>query len=122
MGPEGELLIRERLKRAKKEGDLPDGANPPELARYASTIMQGMAVRAAGGAGHKELRAIAAMALNAWPERAELDGARAKSLITSVSRPDGRSASASVIGGQGGKSGLLGSTVPDNLRRGRPQG
>ena len=38
-----------------------------------------------------------------------------------VSRPDGRSAPMPK-GGRGGKSGLHGQTVPDNVRRGRPQG
>ena len=45
----------------------------------------------------------------------------AKPLITLVSRPDGRSAMFAYQGRRG-KSGLHGSTVPDNLRRGRPQG
>src|SRR5262245_16977710 len=63
----GEVLIRERLKRAKREGDLPGDADPAALARFISTVMQGMAVQAAGGAGRKELRAIADMALRAWP-------------------------------------------------------
>ena len=64
---EGEALIRERLKRAKREGDLPPGEDPAALARFLSTILQGMSVQAAGGATRKELRAIAAMALRAWP-------------------------------------------------------
>ena len=38
-----------------------------------------------------------------------------------VSRPDGRSAPMPK-GGRGGKSGLHGQTVPDNVRRGQPQG
>jgi AcrR family transcriptional regulator len=63
----GEVLIRERLKRARREGDLPADADPATLARFVSTIMQGMAVQAGGGAGRKELRAIADTALRAWP-------------------------------------------------------
>lgn len=62
-----EALIRERLKRAKKEGDLPEDADPAALARYVTTVMQGMAVQAAGGATAKQLRDIAALALKAWP-------------------------------------------------------
>ena len=46
----GEALIRERLKRAKREGDLPADADPAALARFVTTVMQGMAVQAAGGA------------------------------------------------------------------------
>ncbi len=60
-------LIRERLKRAKREGDLPADADPAALARFVTTIMQGMSVQAAGGATRKELRAIADTALRAWP-------------------------------------------------------
>ena len=63
----GEVLIRERLKRAKREGDLPADADPVALARFVSTVLQGMAVQAAGGATRKELRAIADMALKVWP-------------------------------------------------------
>jgi AcrR family transcriptional regulator len=63
----GEALIRERLKRAKREGDLPNDADPAALARFVSTILQGMSVQASGGATRKELRAIAEMALRAWP-------------------------------------------------------
>jgi len=63
----GEALIRERLKRAKREGDLPDDADPAALARFVSTILQGMSVQASGGATRKELHAIADIALRAWP-------------------------------------------------------
>jgi len=60
-------LIRERLERAKAEGDLPRGADPTALARYAATVMHGMAVQAAGGATAHELRRVAKIALRAWP-------------------------------------------------------
>jgi hypothetical protein len=64
----GEVLIRERLKRGKGEGDLPADANPAALlARFVATVMQGMAVQASGVAGRKELHEIADTALRAWP-------------------------------------------------------
>ena len=63
----GEALIRKRLKRAKREGDLPSDADPAALARFVATVMHGMAVQAAGGATPKELRAIVDTALRAWP-------------------------------------------------------
>lgn len=63
----GEVLIRERLKRAKQEGDLPADADPVALARFVAAVMQGMAVQAAGGVSRKELRGIADTALKAWP-------------------------------------------------------
>jgi hypothetical protein len=62
-----EVLIRERLKHTKREGGLPPNADPATLARFVTTIVQGMSVQAAGGAGRKELRAIADAALRAWP-------------------------------------------------------
>ena len=63
---QGEILIRKRLERGKKEGDLLKDADLVDLARYLATVMQGMAVQAAGGASRKELRAIANTALRAW--------------------------------------------------------
>jgi AcrR family transcriptional regulator len=64
---EGEAMIRERLKRAKREGELPKDTDPAALARFVSTVMQGMAVQASGGATRKELLTIADMALRSWP-------------------------------------------------------
>jgi AcrR family transcriptional regulator len=62
-----ETAIRRRLERARAEGDLPAGADPADLARYLATVMRGMAVTAASGAGRKELRRVAEMALRIWP-------------------------------------------------------
>ena len=62
----GEVAIRDRLKLAKKEGDLPARADPGTLARYLTTLMQGMAVQAAGGANRTELRRVADTALQSW--------------------------------------------------------
>ena len=63
-----EAVLRRRLIRAKAEGDLPVDANPADLARYVFTIIRGMAVQAAGGASHQELRRVVQIALRAWPE------------------------------------------------------
>lgn len=65
----GEVEIYRRLKRAKAEGDLPSTANPAELARFIATIMQGMAVQAAGGASRRELQQVIQTALRAWPSK-----------------------------------------------------
>ena len=62
-----EALIRKRLRRAKREGDLPSDADAAALARFVATVMHGMAVQAAGGVAPKELRAIVKTALRAWP-------------------------------------------------------
>lgn len=64
----GEKSIRERLKRARAEGELPAGADPASLARYFTTVMEGMAVQAASGASRKQLEAVAQTVLRAWPE------------------------------------------------------
>ena len=45
----GEALIRKRLQRAKKEGDLPPNVDATALARFVATVMHGMAVQAAEG-------------------------------------------------------------------------
>ena len=63
----GETQLRKRFERARAEGDLPKGARPAQLARYLTTVTQGMAVQAASGASAEDLKQIAAMALKAWP-------------------------------------------------------
>jgi AcrR family transcriptional regulator len=60
--------ILQRLKRAQREGDLAASANPAELARYIVTVLQGIAVQAAGGARKNELRRVIQTALRAWPQ------------------------------------------------------
>jgi AcrR family transcriptional regulator len=64
---QAEAVIRERFKRAKKERDLPADCNPADLARYVATVMQGMAVQAAGGATRSELQRVVNTVLRAWP-------------------------------------------------------
>lgn len=64
----GEGIIRDRLKRAKAEGDLPPDANPADLARYLSIVIYGITVQAAGGATREELRNVAELALQNWPQ------------------------------------------------------
>jgi hypothetical protein len=63
----GEAAICQRFERAILEGDLPAHADPVELARYVATVIQGMAVQAAGGASREALRRVMEIALRAWP-------------------------------------------------------
>lgn len=63
----GEARIRERLERAQQQGDLPDSADPTQLARFLMTLNCGFAVQAAGGANREQLEEMAAMALQSWP-------------------------------------------------------
>jgi AcrR family transcriptional regulator len=62
-----EEMLRDRLLRAKREGDLPQGADPKELAGYFTAVLHGMSVQAAGGAGREKLLGIAQRAMRAWP-------------------------------------------------------
>lgn len=63
-----EAAIRKRFEKARAEGDLPQRADPADLARYVTTMIQGMSVQAAGGASRNELRRVAEAAIRAWPE------------------------------------------------------
>jgi len=58
----GEVALRRRLEQAP---DLPHGLDPATLARLVHTITDGIAVQAAAGRTHKELREIADLALRA---------------------------------------------------------
>jgi AcrR family transcriptional regulator len=64
----GEAALRRRLARAKPEGDLPADSKPADLARYITTVLNGMSIQAAGGATRAELRRVAKLALQAWPQ------------------------------------------------------
>ena len=60
--------LRVRFERAQAEGDFPAGVQPADMARYVVTVMNGMSVQAAGGAGADDLRGVAEVALGAWPQ------------------------------------------------------
>ena len=63
----GEEALVKRFERARRDGDLPSGAKPTDLARYVWTVCQGLAVQAAGGATPHQLRRVADLAMGAWP-------------------------------------------------------
>jgi AcrR family transcriptional regulator len=63
-----ELAVRRRLQKARTEGDLPASADPAALAGFLTAVAHGLAVQAAGGAGRKELKRVAELALTAWPK------------------------------------------------------
>jgi AcrR family transcriptional regulator len=65
---EVERIIQDRLKRARKDGDLPSRVDPADFARYLATVIHGIAVQAAGGATRSQLERVAEIALRAWPE------------------------------------------------------
>lgn len=62
-----EALLRERLERAKAEGDLPPDADPATLSRYMAIVVQGMSVKAGDGASRADLLAVVDMVLKSWP-------------------------------------------------------
>ena len=64
---EGEQMLVARFTQAKADGELPDDIEPAELAGYYMTLLDGMSVRAAAGAGRDELRKVADLAMRGWP-------------------------------------------------------
>ena len=63
----GRKQLRERLERAKAEGDLPANADPDALAAFVMTVTQGIAVQAKGGMSRDLLQTVADQALACWP-------------------------------------------------------
>lgn len=63
----GEQALRERLEQGQREGDVPAHVDCADLARYFTTVSQGMAVQAATGASREDLRRVARTSLLAWP-------------------------------------------------------
>lgn len=64
----GESQLRDRLQRAKAEGDLPEAARPEALAAFVMAVLHGMAVQAKAGFPRAMLEAVAEQALATWPE------------------------------------------------------
>ncbi|GLY06502.1 TetR/AcrR family transcriptional regulator [Actinoplanes sp. NBRC 101535] len=62
---ETEAALSERLIRASREGDLPDGADPRAVARFVMALSEGHAVHAAAGATRSDLQASVDIALRA---------------------------------------------------------
>jgi Transcriptional regulator len=67
----GELLMRDRFRRAIQEGDLDPAHDPGDLARYIMTVSEGLAVHAAAGVTRQELTRVVELALRALPEATE---------------------------------------------------
>lgn len=62
-----EQAIRARFAQAAA-GELRKGLDPDDLARYVSTVMQGLGVQAASGATAEQLRGVAEVAIANWPK------------------------------------------------------
>ncbi|MEV5807203.1 TetR/AcrR family transcriptional regulator [Streptomyces parvulus] len=59
--------LTDRFRQAVAQGDLPADVDPAHLARYISTLTNGIAVQAASGATREELQQVADLALRNWP-------------------------------------------------------
>ncbi|WBS01351.1 TetR/AcrR family transcriptional regulator [Pseudoduganella sp. SL102] len=66
-----EQRLRLRLERAVAEGDLPAHADAAQLASFVATIVQGMAVQAAGGATRDDLHRTIDFVMATWPGKQE---------------------------------------------------
>ncbi|MFC6631784.1 TetR/AcrR family transcriptional regulator [Microbulbifer taiwanensis] len=71
----GEASLRQRLERAKADGDLPETANCTVLAAFVCAVLHGMAVQAKAGFSREMLEAIAEQVLATWPTgNSEIEG------------------------------------------------
>jgi AcrR family transcriptional regulator len=64
-----EHQLAKRFEKAKEEGDLPNDANAETLAKFLSTLHQGMSVQVTSGASKGELIEIVEFALKDWPRK-----------------------------------------------------
>lgn len=64
-----EMALLTRLRRAKAEHDLPEGADCETLASFIIAITTGLAVKAKSGASQEVLQAIVEYVLETWPAR-----------------------------------------------------
>jgi len=81
----GQEALCRRFRRAQKKGDLAKTADASDLARFVTTIFQGMTIQAINGASLEELLRLAEMALRAWPKRRRPIAERATRLPVSAS-------------------------------------
>ena len=59
-------LIRQRIERGVKEGDVPTNADVSGLASFYTTILHGLSIQARDGASRRTLAAAVDMAMKAW--------------------------------------------------------
>jgi TetR/AcrR family transcriptional regulator, copper-responsive repressor len=62
-----EELLRKRIERGVRDGDVPKDHSPSTLAAFFMTVLEGMSLQARDGATARRLRAIGETALMAWP-------------------------------------------------------
>jgi len=64
---DAEEMMAQRLRKGVEDGDLPSDTDVPALAAFYSAVTRGMAVQARDGGGPQKLKAIADIAMQAWP-------------------------------------------------------
>jgi hypothetical protein len=69
-------LLKARLDRGVRDGDLARSANTAALADFYSIVMQGMVMLARDRPSRKTLLAAVETAMRAWPEPSRARGAR----------------------------------------------
>lgn len=62
-----EAAMIERFETARREGDLPASVDAGALARYLTTVLQGLQVKARSGASCAELESVIDLTLACWP-------------------------------------------------------
>jgi len=67
-----EELVKARIQQGIDAGELPAGTRVGPLAKFYSTVFQGMALQAADGASRAELEAVVKEAMAAWPKKSAL--------------------------------------------------
>jgi AcrR family transcriptional regulator len=63
---ENVAALRDRLERAVREGELPEGVDCQAVATFYATVQQGMSIQARDGAARETLLAVADCAMAAW--------------------------------------------------------
>ncbi len=64
-----ELALRDRFDRAIEAGELPLTVSAPDLARFYSVVIQGIALQAQHGGTQEQLFGVVDMAMESWPVR-----------------------------------------------------
>jgi AcrR family transcriptional regulator len=63
----GRAILKARIDRGVREGELPPGTDSAALTDFYVTVFQGMSIQARDGATRKRLLATARAAMRAWP-------------------------------------------------------
>ncbi len=63
-----ETMIKERLKRASEDGQLPANTDVSALAAYFFTVLSGLGVQAKSGASRVKLFSVVGAVMRGWPE------------------------------------------------------